>query len=50
VAKAHGVPEGAGFVFELPLALADPAATTKLRFFAVRNEQASELSYPRRLH
>lgn len=46
VAKAHGVPEGAGFVFELPLALAGPEATTKLRFFAARDKKASELSYP----
>ena len=49
VAKAHGVPEGAGFVFELPVALAGPAAGTELRFFAVRNEEASELAYPRGL-
>jgi hypothetical protein len=43
VAKAHGVPEGAGFVFELPTA---PTESTSLRFFAVRGGQAGELAYP----
>ncbi|HWB55778.1 MAG TPA: hypothetical protein VG479_02445, partial [Gaiellaceae bacterium] len=43
VAKAHGVPEGAGFVFELPTALTE---STSLRFFAVRSDGASELAYP----
>ncbi|MGH3039989.1 MAG: hypothetical protein ACRDLZ_11435, partial [Gaiellaceae bacterium] len=45
VAKAHGVPEGAGFVLELPVALTRAGAVS-LRFFAVRDERASELSYP----
>jgi hypothetical protein len=43
VAKAHGVPEGAGFFFELPTA---PTESSSLRFFAVRGERASELAYP----
>jgi hypothetical protein len=45
VAKAHGVPELVGFVFELPTALTE---STSLRFFAVRGERAGELAYPSR--
>jgi Sulfatase len=45
VSTPHNVPEGAGFVFELPRTLIGP--DVKLRFFAVRDERASELSYRR---
>ena len=46
VARAHDLPEGAGFVLELPRTLTRGHAA-KLRFFAVHDEQASELSYRR---
>ena len=43
IARRHGVPEGAGFVLELPLAVAGDAQ--EIRFVAVRGGVASELAY-----
>ena len=44
VAQAHDVPEGAGFVFELPAGVVGDLAG--LRVFAARGWLASELGYP----
>jgi hypothetical protein len=45
VVATYGLPKGAGFSFQLPLDLVGRGGA-KLRFFALRGESASELSYP----
>jgi hypothetical protein len=45
VVERYGAPKGAGFSFQLPLDLVGRGGA-KLRFFALRGQSASELSYP----